>query len=81
MEKYAEAEKVDLQVLNKRNKILGEEYPDTTTALENLASTYQYLGKYTDVDKLQIQLLDVRTRILGGEHPDTITAIAQLAAT
>jgi tetratricopeptide (TPR) repeat protein len=79
--KYTEAEKLEMQVLDARNRILGVEHPDTITAMANLASTYRNLGKYTEAEKLEMQVLDARNRILGVEHPDTITAMANLAAT
>ena len=52
---YTEAEKLDMQVLDARNRILGVEHPDTISAMANLAATYQSLGKYTEADKLQIK--------------------------
>jgi len=46
----SEAEKQKIQVLQARNKILGEEHPDTIQAMGNLASTYSNLGKYTEAE-------------------------------
>jgi len=77
----SEAEKLEIQVLNARNKTLGEEHPDTISAKENLASTYSGLGKYTEAEKLKIQVLHARNKILGEEHPDTIIAMENLAST
>ena len=76
-----EAEKLEIQVLDARTRILGVEHLKTINAMNNLAATYQYLGKYTEAEKLQIQVLDASTRILGVEHPDTITDMSHLAAT
>jgi tetratricopeptide (TPR) repeat protein len=76
-----EAETLEIEVLNKRNKILGVEHPDTITAMGNLASTYVNLGKYTEAEKLQMQVLGASNRILGVEHPHTINAMANLAST
>ena len=52
--KYTDAEKLDIQVLDASNRILGVEHPDTIHAMANLASTYQHLGKYTDAEQLDI---------------------------
>ena len=60
MGKYSEAEKLEIQVLDGRNRILGVEHPDTIRGMENLASMYQCLGKYTGTEKLEIQVLDAR---------------------
>jgi hypothetical protein len=76
-----EAETLEIEVLDKRNKILGVEHPDTIFAMANLASTYRNLGKYTEAEKLEMQVLDASDRILGVEHPDTIFAMANLAST
>ena len=35
-----EAEKLEIEVLDGRNRILGVEHPDTIRAMANLASTY-----------------------------------------
>ena len=63
-----EAETLQIQVLDRRNGILGVEHPDTINAMENLATTYGSLGKYREAEKLEIQVLDARNRILGEEH-------------
>ena len=38
--KYTEAEKLEMQVLDARNRILGMEHPDTINAIADLAATY-----------------------------------------
>ena len=63
-----------------RNRLLGEEHPDTIRAMDNLAATYMSLGKYADAEKLQIQVLDMRSRLFE-EHPDTINVMENLAIT
>ena len=60
--------------MHARNKILGEEHPDTISAKAHLASTYRELGKYREAEELEIQVLYARNKILGEEHPDTISA-------
>ena len=75
-----EAEKLEIQVLNARKKILGEDHPETILAMENLASTYSNLGKYTEAEKAQIQVLDAKNKIVGEEHPDTLIAMGGLAS-
>jgi folate-binding Fe-S cluster repair protein YgfZ len=76
-----EAETLEIKVLNKRNKILGVEHPDTINAMASLASTNVDLGKYKEAEKLEIQVLDARKRILGVEHTETIRAMGNLAST
>ena len=81
MGKYLEAEKLEIQVLDARNRILGVEHPDTIDAMANLAATYRDLEKYTEAGKLEMQVLNARKRILGVEHLDTIRAMENLAVT
>jgi tetratricopeptide (TPR) repeat protein len=64
-----------------KNRLLGEEHPDTIIAMGNLANTYESLGKYADAEKLKYKVLDMRNRLLGEEHPDTISAMSNLAIT
>ena len=78
---FKEAEILENEVLNTRNRILGVEHPDTIRALLNLAVTYKSLGKYIEAEKLEIQALDTSNKILGMEHPDKIRAMANLAST
>ncbi|KIJ93731.1 hypothetical protein K443DRAFT_12658 [Laccaria amethystina LaAM-08-1] len=73
--KYTEAERMEIQVLDARNRILGVEHPETIKALSQLAETYQNLGKYTEAEKLKIQGLDGRCRILGEEHSHAINTM------
>ena len=76
-----EAETLEIEVLDNRNKILGAEHPDTIFAMESLAFTSGDLGKHMEAEALKIQVLDARKRILGVEHLDTIFAMGYLAVT
>ena len=74
--KDTEAEKLVIQVLDARNRILGVEHPETIRA-----EIYNKQGKYTEAEKLRIQVLNTRSRILGVEHPDTIDVMEDLVST
>ena len=73
----SEAEKLQIQVLDARSRTFGEEHLDTISAMNNLASTYDSLGKYADAAKLQIKVLDLRNKVLGEEHQNTISAMGR----
>jgi hypothetical protein len=66
-------------VLSDRERILGDEHPDTLTARANLAGSYRSAGRTPEAIELQQRVLSDRERILGDEHPDTLTARANLA--
>ncbi len=74
-----EAEGLQVQVLELRKAVLGEEHPDTITAMANLASTRWQQGRSDEAEGLEVQVLELRKAVLGEEHPDTITAMANLA--
>jgi tetratricopeptide (TPR) repeat protein len=76
-----EAEGLDIQVLELRKTVLGEEHPDTVQAMANLALTWWQQGRSDAAEELQAQVLELRKAVLGEKHPDTITAMANLTST
>jgi tetratricopeptide (TPR) repeat protein len=79
--RWKEAEKLDIQVMEARQRVLGEEHPDTIRAMGNLAATYWKQGRWKEAEEAEIKVLEARRRVLGEEHLDTIRATANLAAT
>ena len=77
---YADAQKLQIKVLDLKARVLGAEHPYTVSAMENLAIIFFYLERYTDAARLEVQVVGVRKKILGEEHPKTVKAIALLAA-
>jgi hypothetical protein len=39
---WKEAEELEVQVMQTRKRVLGEEHPETLTTMRNLASTYKH---------------------------------------
>ncbi len=58
---------------------LGEEHPDTLTALNNLAYTYGHNGEYSKELMLFEKVYTIKYRALGEEHPDTLTSLNSLS--
>jgi Tetratricopeptide repeat len=56
------------QVLEARQRLLGEEHPDTMTARANLAGTLYAQGDLGGARKLQENTLEIRRRALGLHH-------------
>ena len=50
--KYVEAASIAEQALTLAEKVLGNEHPDTLTALNNMAFRYQFQGRYADAEPL-----------------------------
>ncbi|KAK3174783.1 hypothetical protein OEA41_002029 [Lepraria neglecta] len=66
-------------LLKHSQRVLGEEHPDTLTAMNNLANSLSEKGRLDETASMSQQVLEKRRRILGEEHPDTIRAISNLA--
>ena len=69
--RYAEAEKAYRDVLAIRQKLLGEEHPDTALSYNNLAANLNAQGKHREAQPLFQKALDLRQKLLGEGHPDT----------
>jgi tetratricopeptide (TPR) repeat protein len=78
---YKAAEELQVEVTEKRKRVLSDEQPDTLTSIANLALTYSIQGQWGKAEELQVEMMETRKRVLGDEHPDTLTSIANLALT
>lgn len=61
-----------------RREQLGEEDPNTLTAMDHLGLLYWYQARYHEAESLLEKALEVRTRVLGEEHPDTLETMSNL---
>ena len=50
-------EKVEVEVLEQRRRVLGMDHPDTIMAAANLAATYRAQGRYGEAEKLEVEVL------------------------
>jgi putative hemolysin len=64
-----------------REKVLGEEHPDTLTSMANLAMTYSIQGRWEEAEKLQLSVMETSKGVLGEEHPHTLMSMSNLAST
>ena len=80
-ERLAEAEKLEVQVMETRMRVLGAEHPDTLISLAHLASIYSGQGRLEEAEELEVQLMNTRKKVLGAEHPDTQACLIHLAST
>ncbi|KAH8662668.1 hypothetical protein BGZ61DRAFT_368355 [Ilyonectria robusta] len=78
--KLDEAALMRREVLEKMQRILGDEHPDTISAMNNLALTLGDQGKLDEAALMMREVLEKMQRILGDEHPDTISAMNNLAS-
>ena len=65
--------------MRKRKEILGENYPDTLMALNNLAVFYNETGEKTRALELLKEVYEKRKEILGEKNPKTLSSLNNLA--
>jgi tetratricopeptide (TPR) repeat protein len=53
--RWEEAEKLELQVVEARKRVLGPEHPDTLTSMHNLAYTYMGQGRRREAKQLEAE--------------------------
>lgn len=78
---WAAAGEMQLQVLETRKRLLGEEHPDTLMSMKSLATTHWNQGRWTEAEVLQIRLCEAQRQVLGEKHSDTLASINDLAVT
>ncbi len=57
----------------------GDNYPNVTENLNNLAKLYQSQGRYEEAEPLLIQALELSQRLLEDNHPDVTLSLNNLA--
>jgi hypothetical protein len=78
---WTEAEKLQIQVVENRSRVLGADHPATLVSIADLATTYGKQEKWKESEKLKLEIMKTRSRILGADHPDTLRSMGNLAAT
>src|SRR5205814_750258 len=63
--RWREAAAMKLEVFEKRQMILGDDHPDTISAMSNLASTLRDQGKLKEAAAMQQEVLEKTQRFLG----------------
>jgi tetratricopeptide (TPR) repeat protein len=79
--RYNEAEVYFEEAVRRRKRVLGQDHPDTLTAMGNLAVTYWNQGRQKEAEELQEQEMEISKSVLGTEHPSTLISMGNLAFT
>jgi hypothetical protein len=69
-----------LQVTEIRNRVFGEDHPDTVRSMSDLVRAYSIQMRWKEAEELRIQMTDRIRMRLGEDHPSTVVAIADLAS-
>jgi tetratricopeptide (TPR) repeat protein len=75
---YNEAQDYLERALSMRERILGEEHPDTVTSLNNLANLLVERGSYDEARPLFERALAIREKEFGPEHHKTAQSLNNL---
>jgi len=75
---YEAAEPHLERVFQIRREQLGDEDPNTLTAMDHLGFLYWYQARYNKAEPLLERALEARTRVLGEEHRDTLESMSNL---
>eukprot|EP00308_Calcidiscus_leptoporus_P002172 CAMPEP_0119355730 /NCGR_PEP_ID=MMETSP1334-20130426/4527_1 /TAXON_ID=127549 /ORGANISM="Calcidiscus leptoporus, Strain RCC1130" /LENGTH=115 /DNA_ID=CAMNT_0007369629 /DNA_START=43 /DNA_END=391 /DNA_ORIENTATION=- len=72
-----------LQVAEEQLKLLRESYGvghhEYATAMNNVATLYQALGRYREAEPLLLDASKIQQRTLGQDHPHTVASLSNLA--
>jgi hypothetical protein len=69
--KLKEAEELEVQVMETRKRVLGQEHPSTLTSMANLALTWRSRGYNVRAFLMMRNCFELRKKCLGVDHPDT----------
>src|SRR5438552_18791140 len=67
--------------VEEKSRALGEDHPETLTAMLDLADCLWAQGRLIAARKLEEQVVEGRRALLGEQHADTLKAIGKLAVT
>lgn len=76
--RWREAEQLEVQMMETRKRVLGQEHPDTLTSMHNLAYTWKTQGRVTQAVHFMEECIRLRLRILGANHPNTLSSSTTL---
>jgi hypothetical protein len=76
--RWKEAEDLEVQVMETRKRVLGEEHPSTLSSMANLALTWKSQSRNEEAILLMEKCLELQKRILGRHHPNTKTSLKAL---
>jgi tetratricopeptide (TPR) repeat protein len=74
------AEKVNKEVLETRERMLGPDHPDVAQSLNNLATVYMAKGMFKEAKPLLEKALAIKQKVLGPKDPEAATAFNNLGS-
>ena len=77
--KYLEAEAMDRQSLQLKERVLGKDHLSTLGSMNNLATTLSLQGKYIEAEAIERQSLQIREMVFSKDHPNILASKNNLA--
>lgn len=75
MGKGVDAERLALQSMNVRTRVLGQEHDETLNSMGMLGLVYNLRDRLDAAAELQVQVMETWKRKLGTDHPSTLHSI------
>jgi tetratricopeptide (TPR) repeat protein len=75
---HKKALKFKLRALEIRQKLFGEQHPDTANSLNNVGYTYANMGNRSEALKYFMRSFDIIRQLLGEQHHKTATTLVNL---
>jgi hypothetical protein len=75
---WQEAEELEVQVMQMRKRVLGDEHPDTLLSTHNLALTLYSQARREEALVIMESCVQSRQQVLGEQHPDTQLSLGTL---
>jgi hypothetical protein len=75
---YEAAKELDVQVMETRKRVLGDEHPDTLNSIHNLAYTLESQSRHKEALALIDLCFQSCRKVLGEQHPDTQSSLRAL---
>lgn len=76
---YNEALDVAEQQMRLLKESYGVNHHEYATAMNNVATLYQAIGRHTDAEPLLLEASKIQQRTLGDDHPHTVASLSNLA--
>ncbi|PPR04731.1 hypothetical protein CVT26_012866 [Gymnopilus dilepis] len=74
-----EAEKLEVEVLEIRRRVLGPEHPNTLRSMHSLGVTYQWQQRWGEAKELLAKSAELSQKVMGDHHPLTQQRILDLS--
>jgi len=73
--RWKEAESLEVQVMEMRKRVVGEEHPGTLRIMGNLTTAYRNQGRWEETEELEKQMMETNSRVVGEQYPVEVVVV------